>query len=111
MKAYSMDLRERELADGDAGMRTGLVAKKYRVSPAWLRRSKQRRPSEPPAEQAARVACAPQRSARVGRCRAPGFGGRGHAAQGRSPQQTRCGLLSLCCSLSLLAIGAIGAAC
>ena len=28
MKAYSMDLREKALADSDAGMRSGLVAKK-----------------------------------------------------------------------------------
>ncbi len=42
MKAYSRDLRERVLADCEAGMRTGLVAEKYRVSPAWVRRLKQR---------------------------------------------------------------------
>ena len=43
MKAYSLDLRERVLADCDSGMRTGLVAEKYRVSSAWVRRLKQRR--------------------------------------------------------------------
>ncbi len=43
MKAYSMDLRERALADSDAGMRSGLVAEKYGVSSAWVRRVKQRR--------------------------------------------------------------------
>ena len=43
MQAYSMDLRQRVLADCDSGMRTGLVAEKYRVSPAWVRRLKQRR--------------------------------------------------------------------
>jgi transposase len=43
MKAYSMDLRERALADSDAGLRSGLVAKKYGVSSAWVRRLKQRR--------------------------------------------------------------------
>jgi transposase len=41
--AYSMDLRVRVLEDCDLGMRTREVAKKYRVSPAWIRRLKQRR--------------------------------------------------------------------
>jgi transposase len=43
MKAYSMDLRVRVLADCDAGMTTPAVAQKYRVSAAWVRRLKQRR--------------------------------------------------------------------
>jgi transposase len=43
MKAYSMDLRERVLRDCDAGLRTSAVAQKYSVSPAWVRRLKQRR--------------------------------------------------------------------
>jgi transposase len=43
MKAYSADLRERVLADSDAGMSAPDVAAKYRVSPAWVRRLKQRR--------------------------------------------------------------------
>ncbi len=43
MKAYSDDLRERVLADGDAGMPTAEVAAKYRVSASWVRRLKQRR--------------------------------------------------------------------
>ena len=43
MKAYSMDLRERVLKDIDSGMKTGAVAAKYTVSPAWVRRLKQRR--------------------------------------------------------------------
>lgn len=43
MKPYSMDLRERVLADADAGMRTRELADKYRVSPSWVRRLKQRR--------------------------------------------------------------------
>lgn len=43
MKAYSMDLRERVLADCDAGMGTDEVAAKYSVSPAWVRRLLQRR--------------------------------------------------------------------
>lgn len=43
MRAYSMDLRRRVLADGDAGQSTSRVAQKYRVSPAWVRRLKQRR--------------------------------------------------------------------
>jgi transposase len=43
MKAYSLDLRERVLNDLDAGMKTSQVATKYSVSPAWVRRLKQRR--------------------------------------------------------------------
>lgn len=43
MKTYSMDLRERVLADCDGGIKTKKVAVKYRVSPAWVRRLKQRR--------------------------------------------------------------------
>jgi transposase len=40
---YSADLRTRVLADCDAGLRTSAVAEKYTVSPAWVRRLKQRR--------------------------------------------------------------------
>jgi len=43
MKAYSLDLRERVMADCDAGMTTDEVAAKYRVSSSWVRRLKQRR--------------------------------------------------------------------
>ena len=43
MKAYSMDLRQRVLKDGDAGMKTAAVARKCSVSPSWVRRLKQRR--------------------------------------------------------------------
>jgi transposase len=43
MKAYSMDLRERVLADCDAGLKSGAVAAKYRVSSAWVRRLVQTR--------------------------------------------------------------------
>lgn len=43
MKAYSMDLRERVIGDCDAGMGTAAVARKHRVSPAWVRRLKQHR--------------------------------------------------------------------
>jgi len=43
MKAYSMDLRKRVLADCDTGLGTKAVAEKYRVSPAIVRRWKQRR--------------------------------------------------------------------
>lgn len=43
MRAFSLDLRERVLADGDAGQSNEEVAKKYRVSAAWIRRLKQRR--------------------------------------------------------------------
>lgn len=43
MKAYSMDLRERVLKDADVGMKTSALSAKYSVSPAWVRRLKQRR--------------------------------------------------------------------
>lgn len=43
MKAYSMDLRVRVIKDCDAGLGTKAVAEKYSVSPAWVRRLKQRK--------------------------------------------------------------------
>jgi transposase len=43
MDAYSRDLRERVLADCDAGQSNDEVARKYHVSAAWIRRLKQRR--------------------------------------------------------------------
>jgi transposase len=43
MRAYSMDLRQRVLADCDAGLPTKAVAQKYSVSASWVRRLKQRR--------------------------------------------------------------------
>lgn len=42
MKAYSSDLRDRVLADCNAGASTAEVAAKYRVSSSWVRRLKQR---------------------------------------------------------------------
>lgn len=42
MRAYSLDLRERVVADRAAGLSTAEVARKYRVSPAWVRRLMQR---------------------------------------------------------------------
>ena len=42
MKAYSMDLRVRILKDSQVGLATAVVAAKYSVSPAWVRRLKQR---------------------------------------------------------------------
>ena len=42
MRAYSLDLRERVVADRAAGLPTAEVARKYRVSPAWVRRLMQR---------------------------------------------------------------------
>ena len=42
MQAYSLDLRERVVADREAGLPTGEVAHKYRVSAAWVRRLMQR---------------------------------------------------------------------
>jgi transposase len=43
MKAYSLDLRQRVLADCDRGLSTRVVATKYSVSESWVRRLKQRR--------------------------------------------------------------------
>jgi len=43
MEAYSLDLRKRVLAACDAGHGTKQVAKLFDVSPAWVRRLKQRR--------------------------------------------------------------------
>ena len=43
LRAYSMDLRTRVLAALDAGERTVAVAKRFAVSPAWVRRLAQRR--------------------------------------------------------------------
>jgi len=43
MEAYSMDIRRRVLAACDAGRGTTQVAKLFEVSPAWVRRLKQRR--------------------------------------------------------------------
>jgi transposase len=43
MKTYSMDLRVRVLKDVDAGIPTSVIAEKYSVSTAWVRRLKQRR--------------------------------------------------------------------
>jgi transposase len=42
-RPLSMDLRTRVLADYDAGLKTGAVAEKFSVSPAWVRRLVQRR--------------------------------------------------------------------
>lgn len=41
--AYSQDLRDRVLAACDRGMKTKQVAEVFAVSPAWVRRIKQRR--------------------------------------------------------------------
>jgi transposase len=43
MRAYSMDLRERVLGACDGGMTTAEAAEAFSVSPAWVRRLKQRR--------------------------------------------------------------------
>ena len=43
MQPYSLDLRQRILADCDQGLTTRAVATKYRVSESWVRRLKQRR--------------------------------------------------------------------
>jgi transposase len=40
---YSQDLRDRVLAAGDRGLKTKQIAQTFAVSPAWVRRLKQRR--------------------------------------------------------------------
>jgi transposase len=40
MRAYSMDLRVRVMADVDQGLGTKATAQKYRVSPDWVRKLK-----------------------------------------------------------------------
>ena len=40
---YSQDLRDRVLAAGDRGMKTKQIAQLFEVSPAWVRRLRQRR--------------------------------------------------------------------
>jgi transposase len=42
MQAYSIDLRERVLADSDAGMKSKALAEKYRVSESWVRKVRKR---------------------------------------------------------------------
>lgn len=43
MRAYSMDLRQRVIDACDSGLGTSEVAETFSVSPAWVRRMKQRR--------------------------------------------------------------------
>ena len=43
MQPYSMDLRERVIAASDQGEPTKVVAQRFEVSPAWVRRLKQHR--------------------------------------------------------------------
>lgn len=43
MRAYSMDLRERALADLDAGASQAETARKYRVSTRWLYKLRRQR--------------------------------------------------------------------
>jgi hypothetical protein len=42
-KAYSMDLRERVMADADGGRSIASVARKYRVNEWWIHQLKKRR--------------------------------------------------------------------
>jgi len=43
MRAYSLDLRQRVLADFDAGMGNNAVASKYRVSSRWVYKIRRQR--------------------------------------------------------------------
>jgi transposase len=43
MKAYAQELRDRVLSACDRGQPTKQVARRFEVSPAWVRRLKQRR--------------------------------------------------------------------
>jgi transposase len=69
MRAYSTDLRQRVLADCDAGMKTGPVADKYTVSTAWVRRLKQRRRQPAPAGPPPRRGRPPALAGQEGRLR------------------------------------------
>ncbi len=59
MKPYSMDLRQRVLADCDKGLPAADAARKYTVSPSWVRRLLQRR------RQTGETAPRPQRHGRL----------------------------------------------
>jgi transposase len=70
MRAYSMDLRQRVLAACDGGMGTTAVAGTFAVSPAWVRRLKQRRRAgEVGPRRPAHPGPAPARAAHAGRLR------------------------------------------
>jgi transposase len=71
MKAYSMDLRARVLAACDDGMGTAEAAEAFAVSPAWVRRIKQRRrqTGEVAARTPARRGPAPALAGHAGRLR------------------------------------------
>ena len=59
MRALSLDIRQRVLADCDAGHSNDEVARKYHVSAAWIRRLKQRRRESGSIEPRVRRAPAP----------------------------------------------------
>src|SRR5262249_60474609 len=71
MKAYSMDLGARVLAACDDGMGTAEAAEAFAVSPAWVRRIKQRRreTGEVAPRTPARRGPAPALAAHAGRLR------------------------------------------
>jgi transposase len=69
VKPYSMDLRQRVLAACDAGRTTAQVAATFSVSPAWVRRLKQRRRSGEVAPRAARTGPRPSWDAYADRLR------------------------------------------
>lgn len=105
MRPYSLDLRERALADSDRGMPTKAVAEKYSVSPSWVRRLKQRR------RETGEVT---PRRGKVGRKPSlPAYAERLRAAVERKPDSTLAELkarLGLAVSLSTLwcAVAALG---
>ena len=107
MRAYSMDLRERVLADCDAGMSTEAVAEKFSVSPAWVRRLLQRR------RETGEVAPREQRHGPLPSWQAQAYAEPLRAAVARTPDATleelkeRLGL-SVCISTIWRACAALG---
>lgn len=82
MKPYSMDLRQRVLADCDAGLKAEAVAQKYSVSQSWVRRLKQRR------RETGEVAPRPQRHGPEPSWEAQAYAERLRAAVASAPDAT-----------------------
>lgn len=94
---YSSDLRQRVLADCDAGMSTPDAARKYTVSASWVRRLRQRR------RETGEIAPRPQRRGR--RPLAQTHGEAIRQAVKEAPDATLAELrqrLGLACALSTL---------
>jgi transposase len=105
VQAYSLDLRQRVLADCDRGQSTRVVATKYSVSESWVRRLKQRR------REAGEVA--PRVAAVARKAHWPAYADQLRAAIAQTPDATLAELreqLGLAVALSTLwrAVAALG---